>query len=266
MTLVGFKRIEFKSYLTATLVVGIAAAILGCGGGGGGGGTSGGGGGYTGLQVSVTYPNDSTQMIDPGTLFVGDTLQLEITGRDKNGVLKSIPVTGWKTTAPVGVASVTNDGILTAVGSSAGTSYTVQTQYGGTTYKTSIAVVAPQNIVTGLVRNLSSYGIQSVKVLAYDASKTLLSTTHTTRIGTFRISVPSTATRFTIDISAADPTGAYYYSQYSYNNGEYLTGTTCLAKLPSPLSSTSATALPSDIVPDSKSLGPPPPPTQCIGP
>ena len=247
---------KFKISIGVSVVVVLAALILGCGGGGGGNGTSS-GTTYTAYQVSVTYPNNSGQMVDPGTLFIGDTLQLEITARDKSGALVIVPASGWLTNAPANVATVTSSGLLTAVGSSSGSSYTVFVRLGGTTHQATIQVAASQNVVTGLVRNVNSVGIQSVKVLAYDASKTLVAKTTT---------VPSTAKKFTVDLSVADPTGAFYYSQYWYNTGEFITGTSCLAPLPSSLSATAVTALPSDIIPDLKSLGPPPPPTQCIGP
>lgn len=240
--------------------------LAGCGGGGGGG-SSGGGGTtkYTGYQVSVVYSGNPTQMVDPGTLIAGDQLQMTITARDSTGSLVTLTSSGWKTNAPAGVASLTSDGLLIAVGSSNGTTYTVRGVSGGKTYEASIAVVAKQAIVTGLVRNTSNTAIEYATVQFYNASKVLVGETTTTRMGTFRASVPATTTRFTIDMSQADPTSAYYYLTFGYGTEEYIDGTTCLAPLPSPLSLTTANPLPSDIVPDLKTLGPPPPPTGCIG-
>lgn len=246
--------------------LGLLGLIMGCGGGGGGGGSNGGGTPNPLYQVSIIQPSDSSRMIDPGTLFIGDSLQLQITSRDTNGKLITIPASGWTTNAPSNVATVSSSGVLVALASSGTNQYVVQVNVGGATYSATISVSPSQYIVTGLVRNTSNVGIESVAVLAYNGTTTLVGQTHTSRAGTFRMSVPSSAVRFTVDMSKADPGHVYYFTQFGYGSKEYLDGISCLTPLPTPLSSLAPTPLPNDIVPDLISLGPPPPPTGCVGP
>ena len=264
---VGEGVMRLKDLLGRFSVVLLIALMAGCGGGGGGGSSGGSGSGYTGYQISLSPESSSSQMLDPSTLFVGDSVQLQITARNSSGTLVKIPVSGWTTNAPVNIATVTSSGLLTAVGVTGSGSYYVKVNYGGKAYQVPIIITNSQNVITGLVRNVNEAGVESVTVLVFDSKKTLLAQTHTTRLGTFRISVPATAARFTIDMSQADPGNVYYYTQYYYIDNEYLDGVTCLAPLPSPLSTTTPTALPSDVVPDLRTGGtPPPPPTGCLGP
>ncbi len=240
--------------------------LAGCGGGGGGGGGGTTPPNYTAYQVTLVTTSNTSQMVDAGTLFVGDSIQLEITARDSHGNLVVVPASGWATTAPPSVATVTSNGLLTAVGPSAGSAYTVSVHVGGSIYQVNINIVAKQNVVTGLVRNTSNTGIQYVGIQFYDATKHLLVQTKTTRDGRFRVSVPSTAARFTIDMSIPDPSSAYYYTQFNYNSDEFLEGTVCLAPLGITLSSANPVQMASDVIPDLKTFGPPPPPTGCVGP
>ena len=257
---------SLKKRLEQFSVLALIALLAGCGGGGGGGGGSNPTTTYTGYQVTLVVASNPSQMVDAGTLFVGDSIQLEITARDKKGNLVTIPVSGWNTTAPSSVATISSSGLLTAVGVSGGSSYTVSVNVGGKIFQTPISIVTKQNVVTGFVRNTSNAGIQNVGVAFYDSTKKELVQTKTTRDGTFRVSVPSSATRFTIDMGVSDPNSTYYYSQYFYNSNEFLEGSVCLAPIGITLSSTAVVPMASDIIPDLRSFGPPPPPTGCIGP
>lgn len=256
-------------------VVSLVALIIGCGGGGSGGSSSGGSGGSggtggtsgdTAFQVTVVAPDNPSYMINPQSLFVGDVLQLEITARNSNEALVTVPSSGWTTNAPSGIATVSSSGALTVVGPSNGVTYTVQGSANGKKYQTTIASLAVQDVVTGLVRNTSGIGIEYANVLFYNSAGNQVGQTQTTRLGSFRASVPPTAKKFTIDMSVADPGANYYYLSFGYGSSEYLDGTTCLAPLPSPLLTTGTNQLPNDIVPDLKDLGPPPPPNGCLGP
>ncbi len=234
----------------------------GCGGGGGtGSGTGTGSGPLHALQVGAY--NNLNQMLDARNIVVGDVVQLDITARDKNNILVVVPVSGWTTTAPAGVATVSSSGLVHAIGAAA-TPYRVSVVYGGVLYSAPIVVTASQDLVTGLVRN-SANPIQDVIVRFYDASTHVVGVAYTARDGTFRASLPSTAVRFTIDLALADANNVYYYPQFAYKGSEYLVGTSCLAKMPTPLSPTAVTPMASPIVPAMKTSGPPAPPTGCLG-
>ena len=203
-------------------------------------------------------------MIDLRNLVVGDSIQLAITARDSNNNLVVLPATGWRTSAPTGVATITSGGLLTALGSSSGSGYPVSVVFGGVTYSGTVVVSPLQDLVTGIVRNATN-PIEGALVQFFDATGKQVGTSYSARDGSFRASVPGTTTRFTINLSVVDPKATYYYPQFGYNGDEYLVGTSCLAKLPGTLSSTVPTALLTPIVPDLKSGGPPPPPTGCLG-
>ena len=239
----------------------ILVLLIGCGGGGGGGGGGTGTGTYSYQQVTGYLSTGA--MLDTRNLLVGDSVQLYITGFDKNLNLKSFTASGWKTDAPATVATLTSAGALTAVGVSNQT-YKIQVVYQGLTYSANLLVSPTQAIVTGIVRNVSN-PIGDVGVDFYDKTGAQVGVSYTARDGTFRASVPVTAVSFTIDMSLADPKNYYYYTQYGYGTADYLEAATCLTALPT-LSLASPTALPNPIVPDERAgQAPPPPPTGCVG-
>jgi hypothetical protein len=202
-------------------------------------------------------------MIDLRNLVVGDTIQLDITARNTSDGLVTVPVSGWTTTAPSSVATVSSSGQLTAISTTGSNSYIVQVTYGGVIYTAPLTISALQDIVTGEVEN-SSNAIENAIVDFYDANSAQVGTAYTARDGSFRASVPATAVRFTIDLSLPDPTGALYYPEFAYGSNSYLNGTSCLAALPT-LSASVPTALPAVILPYARSSGsPPPPPTGCL--
>jgi len=247
-------------------VLGLLILVIGCGGGGGGGtstGTTGTTSGtYHSTEATGYVGNSAGSMLDTRNVYVGETVQMEITARDSNNNLVELNGVNWTTTAPKNIATVSSSGVLTGIGSSAGKSYTISGSYNGSRYSAILIVNPDQDLVTGKVRNASE-PIASAIVLFYNASGTKVAEAYSTRDGTFVASVPTTATRFTISLSLADPTNAYYYQEFAFGSNNYIDGTSCLAPLPTPLSAANATALPNDIVVFLQSLGPPPPPTGC---
>lgn len=241
--------------------------IIGCGGGGGGGGTATSSTGttsgtYHSPEVTGYVGSSAGPMLDTRNVYVGETVQLQITARDTSNNLVVLNGVNWVTTAPPTIATVTSAGVLTGIGSSSGKAYTIYGSYKGTRYSANLIVTAQQDLVTGIVRNASE-AIASGIVLFYNASGKQVGEAYTTRDGSFQASVPSTATRFTINLSLVDPSSIYFYKEFAYGSNNYLEGTSCLAPLPSPLSAANATALPNDIVVFLQTLGPPPPPTGC---
>lgn len=211
----------------------------------------------------MTGYNPSKLMLDPHDLVPGDVIQLTITGYNTKGNLVVIPVSGWRTNAPSSVARLSSGGLLTAVAASS-TTYTIEVVYGGTTYTSGVSVSAAGAVITGVVRNPSD-GINEAIVDFYNKSGIRVGRAYTSRDGSFRASVPSTTLKFSIDMSLADPGNYYYYPQFTYGSNVYLEGTTCLTPLPSPLTSGGVTNLPSPIIPAERTLGPPDPPTGCVG-
>ncbi len=245
-------------------VFAILALVIGCGGGGGGGGTSGGttSGAVHGQQVTGYEGGSSSIMIDLRSLVPGDQVQLQITARDTNNNLVVLSAAGWTTNAPSSVATVTSAGLLSAVGVSSG-NYQVTVVYKGARYTANLNIVAAQAFVTGRVSD-SSIAVQNAMIDFFDSAGKQVGAAYTARDGTFRASVPTTAVKFSLDMSIPDPGFVFYYNEFAYANNTYLEQTTCLAKLPGTLSTTTPTALTTAIVPFLRSLGPPPPPTGCF--
>ena len=254
-----------KRFAGWSAVIALVILIIGCGGGGGGSGSgSGGTSGGTYHDFQVTAYGGADQMLDTRNIVVGDVIQLNITARDANENLVILNASAWSINAPSTVATLSSSGVLRAVGSSGNTVYVIKGLYGGVLYKVNLTVSAAQDLVTGIVRNTAN-PIEDAIVDFYDINGNRLAVAYTARDGTFRGSVPSTATQFTIDMSLADPGNVYYYTQFAYGTQEFLEGTSCLTPLPTPLSATVPTALPNPVVPDLRSVGPPPPPTGCLG-
>jgi hypothetical protein len=243
-------------------VAAIVALIAGCGGGGGGGGGGSTSGVIHALQVTGFYGSASGTMIDLRTVVPGDQIQLEITARDVNNNLVVRNASGWTTTAPTNVATVSSSGLMSVVGTSS-KAFQVQVSYAGATYTASVTSIAAQAFVTGRVID-GSVAIQSAALDFYDASGKQVGTAFTARDGSFRASVPNTAVGLTLDMSIPDPGFVFYYDEFAYASNTYLEQKTCLLKLPATLSTTKPTSLTSAIVPFLRSLGPPPPPTGCI--
>jgi hypothetical protein len=253
-------------WLGLVAVAAIFALMIGCGGGGGGGGTSTGttGGPVHAQQISGYEGSSSGTMIDLRTLVPGDQIQLKITARDANNNLVVLSASGWTTNAPSSVAVVTSGGLLSAFSPSA-TSYQVRVSSGGLVYTANLNIIAAKAFVTGRVTD-GSIAIQNAIIDFYDATGKTVGSTYTTRAGTFRASVPTTATKFMLDMSVPDPGFVFYYDEFVYDSDTYIEATNCLVKLPGTPSTSAPMSLKTAIVPFLRSLGPPPPPTGCIGP
>lgn len=262
-----------KKTLISLFFVVIAAAMVvlaGCGGGGGGGTstTSSTTGTLSNLRVEAFLTGTSKQ-VDPLSLVAGDVVDLRLVGFDSSNTKQVVSGATFGTSAPSSVATVSGSR-LTAVASSAGTSYAISASAGSYNANATMSVAASGNaIVTGLVRSPANVGIYLAIVKFYSATNTLIATTNTVSDGTFRVSLPLTAKKFTIDLSVTDPVGptgvSRYYRLFGYGVGDYtMNSTGCLAPLPTLVAG--ANALPHDIVPPFYDpTSPPPPPTGCIG-
>jgi len=262
------------------LLVLVAAAVViftsACGGGGGSSSSNSTSsatstststaGGISSVLIGATL-GGTTEGVSPTNLAVGDQVQLFITGLDASNNMFSVPGSNWTTNAPASVATVTSTGLVTAVGASS-TTYSLNGRaQDGTAVTGQLMVSAAQALVTGLVRNENSTGVQSVLVQFYNAGGNLLGQAITGPTGQFRANVPSSAKSFTIGIESADPSiggETIYYRQFAYGGHDYLEGSpSCFTTLPA-LTSGGTTPLPNDIVLDARISGPPPPPTGCL--
>lgn len=245
------------------LIVMTVLFIVGCGGGGGGGDTSGGGSGggtYTNLQIGAMVGGT---FVDPANVMVGETVVLTVYGRNESGALVAVPASGWTTNAPSSVATLSGSGALTGIGSSGSTGYTVSASAAGNSVSASLAIKPVQARVAGKLLNNGGAGMRFSKVIFYNAAGTQVGSATTGVDGMFRGVVPTSATQFTLDIEATDPTNLYY-RQFSFGTDDFLMGeASCYAPLPA--LTTGAQASLSSLVLSAKSAGPPPPPTGCVG-
>lgn len=242
-------------------VVALVSTIIACGGSGG-----------------TTPPVDNTiyvsvraeavlvstgASVDASNIFVGEQVQFRLTGVDStntSGPRVVIPNTTWRMTGSPG-GSLSSSGVFTA-GSTAGTSNaTVTSTYQTNDYSLLTRVVAPQAVIRGRGRLTDGRPTARIQILALNSTGGIVATGNVSSDGTIRMSVPTTATRFTADFSGVDPTATFYVRQFFYNGFDYSTViNNCTAPLPTGLTNGSVTNLASDLVFYLNSGGPPPPP------
>jgi hypothetical protein len=253
------------SFAWAVVVVGLL--VIGCGGGGGGGGTSDGStngnnpGPLTDLRVGALRNN---VFLDPTNVQVGQTVQLKVYGRSQNGQILEATATNWTTDAPASVATVTANGIVTGVGPSGGNIYTVSASATGSTVSSPLAVKLAQARVTGTVNvgeDAAARPIAGAKLRFFTEGGVEVGSAVTGHNGTFDAAVPTSATRFIIDISSS---GAYY-SQFKSGAHTYATELdSCRAPLPA-LTDGQTRTLSTPLTLFLRSAGgPPPPPSGCL--
>lgn len=261
--------VKFSAVMVILAALFVMFGSAACGGGGGGtsgstdGNTDGntdGSSGVTNVQIIGVSGNSGVGLTN---LTSGSSVQLEFVGVDSTYHQIVSAGSNWSTTAPSSQATISSSGVLTIVGTSGTFSVTGTGPNGAMSATVTIQPTAGAT-VTGLVRNINSLGIAAVDVKFYTASGALLATSTTGPNGTFRATVPTSAAGFTIDVTRADAdNNSIYYRQYSYNSFDYISGTDCLATLPTLASGTTLT-LPSPIVVAARASGPPPPPTGCL--
>ena len=255
--------------MLAALVIASSATLAGCGGGGGtttSGSTSGTTGTLTNIRVEG-FLHGTTRQVDIGSLVAGDVVDLRLVGFDSKLVKQTISGATFSTSASPSVVQISGS-TLTALATTSGTVFTVSGVKGAQAGQANLAVVpSGGSLITGLVRNAFLQGIYLVKVDFY-AGSTKVGSTHTVSNGTFRIEVPVTTTRFTINLDEADPVSSdgttKYYRQFGFGDFDYTANDPkCLA--PTPVLHAGGNSM-GDIVPELYGSGsPPPPPTGCFG-
>ncbi len=246
----------FKVCLGACFGSSLVLGGIACGGGGGAS--------LTNIRMVSTIGGNPA---DTGSLIAGDVVALSLVGTDANGL--TVPVGGnFATNAPASVATVTG-GTLNATGDSLGTVYTLTGRGGGSVLNADVRVFgANQAILTGKVRATTGTGLSGVRVLFFNAAGTQVATGTTGSTGIFRAGIPLTATRFSIDLSTADPGtgggGTIFYRQFAFGTRMYLANDSgCRAALQTLTAGNNV--LVNDIVPPARADGPAPPPSGCLG-
>ena len=137
--------------------------------------------------------------------------------------------------------------------------------FDGAQYSSTIRVVQPDAILTGLGRTTDGFPGGGIQIKALNSGGTTVATGLIASDGTIRMSVPTSAVLFTTNFALIDPGPQFYYArQFAYNGKDYSTViTTCTAPLP-PLTSGVASNLATSVVFYANTSNfPPPPPDGC---
>lgn len=122
----------------------------------------------------------------------------------------------------------------------------------------------------GRLYNVNNTGLVGAVVYFFDSANNQLGSTTTTTDGYFSTStIPTTATKFTVDIEAMDPANSsgktIYYRQFYFSGDYYLMGeSTCYATMGT-WASNGTNFLGQIYVPAKAGSSAPPPPTGCVG-
>jgi hypothetical protein len=260
---------------TWLLVLG-ALMLIACGGGGpgtpdptgGGNGGNGGSGGVGHRRIEATLVSDPSIIVDLRNIQVGEPVQLHVVSYSEQGV-RTVLGGVFGTAAPSNVATVSAAGVLQPH-SPTSQPFVVNGNFGGIVTSAQFEVKPMQAVVRGLTRlNGSGAPVPWMIVEFYNAAGTRVGLVRSAHNGTFRASVPPSATGFTVDVAASDPPRpggvVTYYRQFGYGPFDYARQiANCLAPLP-PLTTGQTTQLPHHIVLYFVSgQSPPPPPDGCF--
>lgn len=237
----------------------------GCGGGGGGSSSDGGSTGAT-IRAEAALAASPSTPIDPVNIQVGETIAFQVVSYDASNVRTILSSTGWTTNDNGNQAGILQtDGTFSATTSSGVTIYTATGTANAKTYSLGYRVKPVQAQVTGTVMDSNGLTAAGVKVVFYNAAGVESSRVTTQYNGTFRASVPATATMFNFD-TASLPTSRYFRS-FTFQAKRYSALIkSCSAPLPA-LTNGTTTALGIITVDASHTNGvlnpPPPPPNGC---
>jgi len=208
--------------------------------------------------------------VDTASLRVGDVVRLRITGRNNDNEYVAADGVSWSTNAPANIATVTSDGILSAISATGGQTYTITGRYNNQNYTAPLRIRADGAFVVGRVRNSLGNGVPDTRVLFYNAAGNQVGSAYASPEGSFRAAVGTDAVRFAIDLEVADPVpggrpnATAYHRQFGYGDNEYLGNEpTCRAPLPA-LTEGATVSLTADVVPTLRTSSPPPPPSGCL--
>lgn len=257
----------------AWVVFALGLVVIGCGGGGGGGGTSSTSNPTTSnpttgtaTDLRIYAPVGGGVFTDPGNVAVGENLDFNVYGLDSNRNAVQVTASNWTTNAPASVATVDGNGVVAGIGAS-DASYTLAASAQSTNVSSLLKVRPAQARVTGTLTTGEGTGSDPIiplpggTIVFYnEAGTTELGRAITAHNGTFRAVVPTTATRYTVQIADSSA----YHKTFSVGSSGYVGNeNTCYAPVPA-LTNGSTTALTARIRLYRKALGPPPPPSGCL--
>jgi len=240
----------------------LAIALGGCGGGGGGTSTTTTStGGLSNIRAEAALAGAPDQPIDPLNIQAGDVVVFQVVGYDSNRQRHVLTSSAWTTNDNGNAAgTLASDGTFTATTPS-NTVFTATGSSGGKQYQEGYRVKPVQALVTGRVVDSNGFGASHVAIVFYNAAGSEVSRAIVQFDGTFRASVPTTATQFNLDPNTMPK--AFYYRSFVYQTKRYTTlDKTCSAPL---LALTNGATTPIgtltvDAVSSNGILNPPPPP------
>jgi hypothetical protein len=116
--------------------------------------------------------------------------------------------------------------------------------------------------VRGVVRNPNG-PIQGAIVRFFSPENTEITAVTTNAQGNYAAELPTTASRFTVDLANVDPGGTTYFRQYSFSQKDY-TANSIECSAPLPAITQNQVRQVSDVMFLYRWMGPPPPPTGCL--
>jgi hypothetical protein len=239
---------------------GLVCLLAGCGGGSGGGSNTDQGAIVQIQLVGLISGTSSPVSFSTTPLPVGTKVQFELEGvYSETGNSALIKPTGWTTTAPSSIATITSSGLLSATGGSKNQTYQVSVTYGGQTYGTTYSVVNTNSAeVVGTVLTSNGGAVPGATIKFSTAAGALAGTATSGQNGSFVGLVPASATKFSVTV------GSSYYSVFSYGTSTFASSISgCVASLPA-LKDGVVTVLPNSVVVYvNDTTDPPPPPDGC---
>jgi len=236
--------------------------ITACGGGGGTNGSNGSTGSFTSIRMEAVLEGPNTT-VDPTNIFVNEVVRFRLTGVNDNFVRVIIPTSGYTLTGSPGGA-LDSAGLFTASSSGTGNSGAVHVTFDTTNYSLTVKVVTPDAILKGTGRTTEGFPAAGVQIRALNVSGVQVGTGFIATDGTIRMSVPTSAVKFTTDFSNADPQAKYYVRQFAYGGKDYSpTVVNCTAPLPALTSGLTSNLSTAVVFYRITSGIPPPPPNGC---
>jgi hypothetical protein len=261
-----------RNLLSAFVIILMLVAIISCGGGGGGGGTT---GAFVGNPVNIRIEAvlaGTETLIDSTNIFANETVQFRLTALDDgapDAPRKPIQGITWVASNPGSTPSggtLSSTGLFTAgsTGTLANASALASTSFNGLNFSSLVRTVGRDATLSGRIRLTSGVPVSRIQVLALNSTGTIVATGLSTPEGLLRMTVPTTATRFSINFGVVDPTSTFYIRQFFYNSFDYSTGIAgCTATLPILSSGFTSNLLTDIVVYQISGSTPPPPPNGC---
>ena len=251
--------------IAGVLFVLFMVVIMACGGGGPGPGTDNGttSGTFSQIRMEAVQSIAGTT-VDPSNIFVNEQIQFRLTGLDSTLNRVVIPTSGYSLTGTPGGA-LDSTGLFVANSSPSGSTGTVRVTFDGIQYSTIARVVTPAAILTGTGRTTDNFPARGVQIQALDSGGAIVATGLVASDGTIRMSVPTTAVKFTTNFQLVDPSSPFYYvRQFAYAGKDYSTIiTNCTAPLPALTNGAASNLLTALVFYRNASSFPPPPPDGC---